>query len=102
MIRNKRVLTRWLPAIAIGAALPVAAVTALAGGNHHTTAKTHLTMRPDSGSGGNNWALDDFTRVAKVTSLGSVASSSCTGLAAGTGCYAYNASLKDEGTFTAI
>jgi len=105
MIRNKRVLTRWLPAIAIGAALPVAAVTALAGGSHHTTAKTHLTMRPDSGSGGNNWALDNFTRVAEVTSLGSVASSNCSGL---TGysvsgpCYAYNASLKDAGTFTAI
>ena len=77
-------------------------MTAFAGGPHHTTATTKLTARPDSGSGGNNWANDNFTRVATVNSLGSVASTNCTGLTSGTGCYAYNASVKDSGKFTAI
>lgn len=97
-MRNKKALTRWLPAIAACAVLPVAAVTAFAGGHHQVTAKTHLTGRPDSGSGGNAWANDNFTREATVTSLGKVAASNCAGLAgyvATTGpCYAYNASLK--------
>ncbi len=43
-----------------------------------------------------------FNRVATVDSLGSVAPTHCTGLTTGSGCYAYNASLKDSGKFTAI
>jgi len=102
---NMRVLTRWLPVVAACGIVPVAAVTAFAGGPHHATATTKLTARPDSGSGGNNWANDDFTREATVTSLGSVAASNCSGLVGYSSsgpCYAYNASLKDSGTFTAI
>ncbi len=102
---NKRVLTRWLPVVAACAIVPVVAVTAFAGGPHQATATTKLTARPDSGSGGNNWANDNFTRVATVTSLGIVAASNCiglTGYSASGPCYAYNASLKDSGTFTAI
>ena len=106
-MRNKKVLTRWLPAIAACAVLPVAAVTAFAGGHHQVTAKTHLTGRPDSGSAGNPWANDTFKREATVTSLGNAPlQTDCAGLTgyvATTGpCYAYNASLKDAGTFTAV
>ncbi len=104
-MRNKHVFTRWLPAIAACAILPVAAVTAFAGGHHQATAKTHLTGRPDSGSGGNNWAADNFTRVATVTSQGSAPTTNCiglTGYAVSGPCYAYTASLKDSGWFTAI
>jgi len=60
---------------------------------------THLANRPDSGGNG-NWALDRFTRVATVTSKGSVAPSDC-GVRSGP-CYAYTASMKDVGKFTTI
>jgi len=99
---RKRALTYWVPAAAVAAIVPLAAATAFAGGPHHTSAKTHLTARPDSGSGGNSWANDNFWRTATITSLGSAASGNCASLTPGTGCYAYKASLKDSGHFTTI
>jgi hypothetical protein len=82
--------------------VPLAAATAFAGGPHHATAKTHLTARPDSGTGGSNWANDNFWPTATVTSFGSVASTNCASLTPDTGCYAYKASLADSGKLTTI
>ena len=64
------------------------------------TATTTITGRPDSGVQGDNWALDNFTRVATVKLVGEVAASNCPGT--GTGhCYLWNATIADTGTFTA-
>ena len=60
---------------------------------------THLTDRPDSGGNG-NWAADDFTRHATITPDGTAPLADCSPTA--TTCYAYTASLKDDGTFTTI
>lgn len=50
-------------------------------------ASTKLTNRPDSGSGGNTWALDTITRLSSVTSVGPGS---------------YEASVVDNGTFETV
>jgi hypothetical protein len=102
-----RIVTRWIPALALSAVLPVAAASAAAASTarlaHHSstvTAVTHLVNRGDSGGGGNNWALDDFTRTAKITFRGVAPLIDC-GTTSGT-CYAFTASLSDHGHFVTI
>jgi hypothetical protein len=55
-------------------------------------AASALTYRPDSGGSGTSWALDNMTRDASVTYLGT----------AGTGHYSYEGSVVDNGTFVTI
>ena len=104
-MRTKHVLMYWLPAIAASAVLPIAAASASHGsvshdpGTHKVTATTHLANRLDSGGNG-DWARDNFTRVATVSSQGSVLPINC-GTSTGP-CYKYTASLKDSGRFTTI
>jgi hypothetical protein len=50
-------------------------------------ASTKLTNRPDSGDGGNTWALDTITRLSSVTTLGSGG---------------FEASVVDNGTFETV
>jgi hypothetical protein len=50
-------------------------------------ASTKLTNRPDSGDGGNTWALDAITRLSSVTNLGSDT---------------FEASVVDNGTFETV
>ena len=64
------------------------------------SASTTITGRPDSGVQGNNWALDNFTRVASISLVGEVAASDCPGTDTGH-CYLWNATLTDTGSFTA-
>lgn len=105
-MRTMQVFRYWLPAIGASAILPIAAASAAHGSMHHdpgthrVTATTHLSARADSGGNG-NWALDNFTRVASVTSQGRVPSVNCGASYTGP-CYAYTASLKDSGRFTTI
>jgi hypothetical protein len=63
------------------------------------TATTTLADHPDSGNNG-DWANDNFTRVASVTSLGEVTGSVCAPLASP--CFSYSGSLSDSGSFTTI
>jgi hypothetical protein len=65
---------------------------------HTWTAVTHLSHRDDSGGNG-NWAIDTYTRTAKVTLRGSAPLSDC-GVSVGK-CYAFTASLSDHGDFRA-
>ena len=101
-MRAKQVLKYWLPAIGASAILPIAAASAAHGSVHQykVTATTHLSARADSGGNG-TWALDNFTRVATVTSQGSVPPVNCGSSYTGP-CYAYTASLKDSGRFMTI
>jgi hypothetical protein len=101
------------PAAATAATAATAAIlapvllasTASAATNHrhgvqHTyTAVTRLSHRSDSGGNG-NWALDTFTRTAKVVLRGTAPLSDC-GVASGA-CYAYTASLNDRGDWATI
>jgi hypothetical protein len=63
------------------------------------TATTRIVNRDDSGNNG-NWAKDRFTRTVTVRGGYSVASSNC-GVTTGS-CYAYTATLGDEGSFRTI
>ncbi len=101
---RKRIPARWLAILAAAAAVPALAVSAasasLAPGPHsHSrglTAVTRMVNRDDSGGIG-NWALDYFTRTLTVTPQGPAALTDC-GTTAGA-CYAFTASLADQGTF---
>jgi hypothetical protein len=102
----KTIVTRWLPVFAASAALSFAVAGAASAGtsfphphSQNVTATTHLTGRPDSGGNG-NWATDDFTRHATIIPDGTAPLADCSPTA--TTCYAYTASLKDDGTFTTI
>ena len=102
----KTIVTRWLPVVAASAALSFAAAGAASAStafphphSQDVTATTHLTHRLDSG-GNRNWATDDFTRHATITPDGTAPLADCSPTA--TTCYAYTASLKDDGTFTTI
>jgi hypothetical protein len=65
------------------------------------TAVTKVTAHPDSGSHGDNWANDNFTRTATVHLIGQTSIASCPG--SGTGfCYLWNAVLSDSGSFTVV
>jgi hypothetical protein len=64
-------------------------------------ATTTITNRPDGGTQGNTWALDNFTRVATVTLAHEVAVANCPGSDTGH-CYLWNATIKDTGHFTTI
>jgi hypothetical protein len=66
------------------------------------TATTSVTDHPDSGTQGDNWANDNFTRVATVTRLsGTVAVGLCPG--SGTGfCYKWSGTITDSGHFTTV
>lgn len=65
------------------------------------TAMTQVTGDPDSGHGTPAvWADDSFTRMMTVTQGAAVPAADC-GAASGP-CWAYSASLRDSGSFTAI
>jgi hypothetical protein len=84
---------------ASAAAHPAAAITAA---TTTFTATTSVTDHPDSGTQGDNWANDNFTRVATVKRLpGTVALADCPG--SGTGfCYPWVGTLTDSGHFTTV
>jgi hypothetical protein len=66
------------------------------------TATTSVTDHPDSGTQGNTWANDNFTRVATVRRLpGTVALADCPGSTTGF-CYPWSGTLTDSGHFTTV
>ena len=76
------------------AAAPAAAATTF-------TAVTKVSAHPDSGTLGDNWANDNFTRTATITRGAAVPAASCPG--SGTGkCYFYTGTLSDSGTFASV
>lgn len=92
----------YLAALGAAALLPVLAATGAGASTVHShtyTVSTVLSHRSDSGGNG-TWAYDRFTRVAKVTLRGSAPLSDC-GTVTGN-CYAFTASLDDNGHFRAI
>lgn len=100
-------IIRAAAAAAIAGALSLAAVSTAGATtrpsvkSYTSTATTALSNRPDSGDHG-DWALDSFTRTAKVTLLSEVALSYCGG-STGTGhCYHWQGSVADNGTFTTV
>lgn len=100
-------LRRWLPAVTVAAVLPVAAASAAAAStqsHHHdsrtVTAVTHLVHRGDGGGSGDTWAYDSFTRTAKVTFRGVAPVTDC--LTVSGNCYAFTASMSDQGSFETI
>lgn len=102
-----RSIIRAAAAAAIAGALSLAAVstagatTRPAVKSYTSTAVTALSNRPDSGDHG-DWALDSFTRTAKVTLVSEVALSYCGG-STGTGhCYHWTGSTSDNGAFTTV
>jgi len=107
MQMRSRITKILVPAAAItAAAVPVLMAGPAGASAHHSTtiqttykAVTKLTNRSDSGGNG-NWAYDCFTRTAKVVLRGEAPLSAC-GVATGH-CYAFTASLSDEGSFTTI
>jgi hypothetical protein len=62
------------------------------------TAVTTLTNRPDSGTAGNNWAVDTLTRTATLTEHGTVPTSNC-GPSATEDCHLFTFTLADQGSF---
>jgi hypothetical protein len=65
------------------------------------TAVTSVTKHPDSGTQGDNWANDNFTRTATIKRGAEVSVSNCPG--SGTGkCYFYTGKLSDSGTFASV
>ena len=95
----------WLAVAAAAAAVPVLAATAASATlapslqSRPLTALTWMINRDDSGGNG-NWAKDFFVRTLTITPEGTAALTDC-GTEA-TSCYAFTASLKDEGTFSTI
>lgn len=80
-----------LPGLPGLAALPVSA-----------TALTMISNDPDNGHGTpSEWAIDTIMRTVTVTRGAQVPGTDC-GLTAGAACYAYEMSLRDSGSFTAI
>lgn len=65
------------------------------------SATTSITNHDDSGTEGNNWALDNFTRVATIKFVNQVSVSNCPGSDTGK-CYFWTYTLKDNGTFTTV
>jgi hypothetical protein len=61
------------------------------------TATTTLTNRPDSGVQGNNWALDNFTRIVTIKLVGTEPVSDCPGTDTGF-CYGWKFTIQDTGT----
>lgn len=94
-------LKPWFAAAAAAITLTgFSAVTASASTQSSTMfAQTRMLHRPDSGGNG-NWAIDNFTRLASLTSLGRVAPANC-GNVSGP-CYGYQATLQDKGSFTPV
>jgi hypothetical protein len=65
------------------------------------TAVTSITVHPDGGAQGNNWANDNFTRTATIHRVNQVSVADCPG--SGTGkCWFYTGTLSDVGTFSTI
>jgi hypothetical protein len=58
-----------------------------------------VTNRPDSGSQGNDWALDNFSATLHLSTSGIVANSNCPGITIGA-CRAFTGTITDKGTFT--
>lgn len=84
-----------LPVVIAGVALGGLSMGASAATT--TTAVTHLTQRPDSGFGGNNWALDNLTRTVTISETGTDATLANCGASATT-CYAFQGTITDAGT----
>jgi hypothetical protein len=68
--------------------------------NH--SASTAISARPDSGSQGNTWALDTFTRKATLHFVGEVPLSNCGGSTSTGHCYQFTASITDTGIAATI
>lgn len=97
---------RWIAAIAGAAIVPALVASAASASprpvphSHGLTAVTRMINRDDSGGNG-NWAKDDFTRTLAITEVpGTVPLTDCSATA--TTCYAFTASLNDQGTFRTI
>lgn len=87
-----------LPVVIAGVALGGLATGAHAA-SVTSSATTQLTQRPDSGYGGNNWALDKMTRVSSVTLNSDQSGVQLTDCgAAAQSCYAYTGTISDTGT----
>jgi hypothetical protein len=93
-------LTASAAATITAVALPASAATRAAT-PAPVTATTQIANRPDSGVQGNNWALDNFTRVATLTRIGEVAASNCPSSDTGH-CYLWDFTISDTGKFTTI
>lgn len=93
------------PLGALLAAVGIGLAAAPAGAAVHSTgwitATTTLTNRPDSGVQGNNWASDNYTRVASIKLVGQVANGNCPVTSTGD-CYLWDFRLTDTGTSTTI
>lgn len=83
--------------IAAGAGVPSITLAAHAATPVTATAVTNLHQRPDSGFGGNTWALDKITRTATVTLVGPDSTLTDCGAAA-TACFTYTGHISDTGT----
>ena len=107
MQMRSRITKILAPAAVIAAAAAPVLLAGPAGASAHhsptvqTTYKavTALTHRSDSGGNG-NWAYDSFTRTARVILRGAAPLSAC-GVVTGH-CYAYTASLSDQGSFATV
>ena len=85
------VLLTTAPLASAGTATPPAGQT--------LHASTAVTGRPDSGTAGDNWALDAFTRTATLRYAGAAPASDCGGTSP---CYHFTGNVKDSGHFTTI
>lgn len=93
-----RAVLAAIPAIALLTLPPLASAgTAAPPVGQTLHASTAISNRPDSGTAGDNWALDAFTRTATITFRGSAPVADCGGISP---CYHFIGNVKDSGHFT--